>query len=469
MPGFGGGGPPPPPLPPGGIPGSSTLPARPPPTATKDRGALLTDITKGAKLKKAVTNDRSAPLVGKVTGGSAAPPIGGAPPIPGIPTGLAPPVPDGGAANRARSNSDTGNGGGDSGAGGGLPAAPQLGGLFAGGIPKLHKRGGGVDTGANRESPYLSDPETSRSSAPKPPPSSAPKPPTVPRMNALRPIPQSTESSPPQPANPLVANLRKAPPKPIQRPNSDFPLRNTKSSIDVAPQRPPPPPIGPAKPPPPPITARKPSTAAPPPPPSIPPTPSAPPPPHSRAPTPPAAPPPPPTSAPLRPPTRSTPPPPPSPSSVPSFTNGASTPSLAIQAARNAFGNGQTSPAAPPPPPPPAPQFSALLTSSTSAPSTPPPPPSAPPTSNPVIHRPTIATLDPYSYTLSNGNSSKHNTGPGKGSISPSRSGGFRIEDPRWHFQDEGQLPKPREFIGGPKRYRAGRGSSVPLDLSQFR
>jgi len=45
----------------------------------------------------------------------------------------------------------------------------------------------------------------------------------------------------------------------------------------------------------------------------------------------------------------------------------------------------------------------------------------------------------------------------------------FRIEDARWKFQDESQLPKPREFVGGPKRYRAGRGSSIPLDLSQFR
>lgn len=42
------------------------------------------------------------------------------------------------------------------------------------------------------------------------------------------------------------------------------------------------------------------------------------------------------------------------------------------------------------------------------------------------------------------------------------------IQDSRWKFQDDSQLPKPRDFIGGPKRYRAGRGSSVPLDLSLF-
>ena len=39
MPGFGGGGPPPPP--PGGAPGTSALPARPPPAATKDRVSRL--------------------------------------------------------------------------------------------------------------------------------------------------------------------------------------------------------------------------------------------------------------------------------------------------------------------------------------------------------------------------------------------------------------------------------------------
>jgi hypothetical protein len=93
------------------------------------------------QLKKAVTNDRSAPQLGKATG-SVAPAPTGAPPIPGIarpPTGLAPPIP----GHRARSNSDTGSGGDTA----SLPQAPQLGGIFAGGMPKLKKRGGGVDTG----------------------------------------------------------------------------------------------------------------------------------------------------------------------------------------------------------------------------------------------------------------------------------------------------------------------------------
>lgn len=49
--------PPPPPPPPGGPP----LPASDAPPATNERSALLGDIRKGMKLKKAVTNDRSAP------------------------------------------------------------------------------------------------------------------------------------------------------------------------------------------------------------------------------------------------------------------------------------------------------------------------------------------------------------------------------------------------------------------------
>ncbi|KAI9849401.1 MAG: hypothetical protein M1830_007112, partial [Pleopsidium flavum] len=230
IPGFKGGGPPPPPPPPGCLPNATALPARPPPGAT---GALLTDITKGARLKKAVTNDRSAPIVaGKEPGSSAGPSIGGAPAIPGLgksPGGLAPPVPRDTGTNRARSHSDTGgsSGGGES---GGMATAPQLGGIFAGGMPKLKKRGGGIDTG--RESSYISDPETSRNSAPNPPALSAPKPPTAPKLPALRPIPRSTESSPPQPTNPIVSNLRKPPPKPMQRPASSFSVRSAQSSSD---------------------------------------------------------------------------------------------------------------------------------------------------------------------------------------------------------------------------------------------
>ena len=441
----------------------------------------MTDITKGARLKKAVTNDRSAPLVERSSGSSSGPLIGGAPPIPGLgrpPTSLAPPVPGAAASSRARSNSDQGSGGG--GDTGGLATAPQLGGIFAGvGIPKLRKTGGGVETGAERDPSYISDPETSRKSAPKPPTSSAPKPPTAPRLNALRPTARTTESSPPQPnpaANPLVANLRKPPPKPVSRPNSEASFR---SNTDLPPRAPPPPPTG-AKPPPPP-TSRKPSTAAslplrsaapspppappplpasaPRPPPNAPSLPAAPPPPPISAPrlppgvsTPPAAPPTPPPSAYRPPPARSTPPPPPSlHSSVSDVVNQ----SIAMQAARNAYGNGQGSPSAAPPPPPPT---SSPLKQSTAASLS--PAPSLPPFSR--------STLDPSSYTLSNGASSSYNISTSRDSISPSRNGPIKIDDSRWRFQADDEIPKPRDFIGGPKKYRAGRGSSVPLDLSQF-
>lgn len=110
------------------------------------QGALLSDISKGKALKKTVTNDRSAPIVAKGNSGSAPSPLAGAPAVPGMsrpPGGLAPPVPGGG--NRARSNSD--QGGREASGASGIEQPPQLGGLFAGGMPKLKKRGGGVDTG----------------------------------------------------------------------------------------------------------------------------------------------------------------------------------------------------------------------------------------------------------------------------------------------------------------------------------
>jgi hypothetical protein len=77
--------------------------------------------------------------------------------------------------------------------------------------------------------------------------------------------------------------------------------------------------------------------------------------------------------------------------------------------------------------------------------------------------------MDASSYTLSNGggsmrsttNLSMHGGAPQNGKVQP-------IHDLRWRFQDEAQFPKPREFSNGQKRYRAGRGSSVPLDLSAY-
>ncbi|RTE70568.1 hypothetical protein BHE90_015020, partial [Fusarium euwallaceae] len=386
-----------------------------------NRGALLSDIHKGRALKKAVTNDRSAPQVGgNSSSSSSGPPIGGAPPVPMLggapkpPGGLAPPVP----GNRARSNSDQGS---RDATGGGVDAAPQLGGLFAGGMPKLKKRGGGIDTGANSDSTYLSDPEPT-TSAPRPPTFGAPKPPA----GAAPAIP----GRPPMPP-PGGSNLRKTTP---------------------VGSKPPPPPIG--KKPPPLPTSRKPSSMSLPP--SVPsaPAPPPPPPPVSSAPAPPGPPPPPPSAAPPRPsvsPTpRAQPPPPPPP---PAASH--STPSLAAQAAIRAAG--QASPSSAPPPPPP---------SSAPAPPTAASPP--PPVTRSRGSSLRQSMLDPSMFTLTANGAKSPSPAKGSPAQTPGATGSSHmvINDTRWHFKDEGLFPKPRDFVGGTRKYRAGRGSSVPLDLS---
>lgn len=53
---------PPPPPPPGPPPPSFSAPSGPK-IKTKTRGALLSDIHKGAKLRKTTTNDRSEPTI----------------------------------------------------------------------------------------------------------------------------------------------------------------------------------------------------------------------------------------------------------------------------------------------------------------------------------------------------------------------------------------------------------------------
>lgn len=55
--------PPPPPPPAAPKAPSVSAAASKPPAASQDKGALLKQIQKGAKLKKAETNDRSAPIV----------------------------------------------------------------------------------------------------------------------------------------------------------------------------------------------------------------------------------------------------------------------------------------------------------------------------------------------------------------------------------------------------------------------
>lgn len=75
--------------------------------------------------------------------------------------------------------------------------------------------------------------------------------------------------------------------------------------------------------------------------------------------------------------------------------------------------------------------------------------------------------LDPSAYTLAPNGSGRTSSK----SISQGSGGsGDRlfINDPRWRFQDESMLPKPRDYKNIEKKYRAGRGSSVPLDLKSF-
>ena len=81
--------------------------------------------------------------------------------------------------------------------------------------------------------------------------------------------------------------------------------------------------------------------------------------------------------------------------------------------------------------------------------------------------------LDPSSFTLSrNGSRSPPPVaGPGvDAGVVTTRSSGAAagVQDDRWTFKDESLLPKPRPFEGGERKYRAGRGSSVPLDLSVY-
>ncbi|CUM66748.1 uncharacterized protein PRCAT00004429001 [Priceomyces carsonii] len=99
--------PPPPPPPPMTLGGSSgDLPPGPPPVMPPGRDALLGDIRKGTKLKKAVTVDKSKPAIDSKASAPAASVPGASMSAPSIPA--APPS-----------------------------GAPQLGDIFAAGIPKL--------------------------------------------------------------------------------------------------------------------------------------------------------------------------------------------------------------------------------------------------------------------------------------------------------------------------------------------
>ncbi|KAF8425704.1 hypothetical protein EV426DRAFT_596241 [Tirmania nivea] len=373
MPGFGfGGGPPPPP--PGGAP-------MPKPAVMPNQSAVLSDISSGGfRLKKTVTNDRSAPIVekkasGPASSGLARPPTLATPPISGPAAAVA-----SAAASRLRRNSSSTV---DASTGSAMATAPQLGGLFAGGMPKLRKAKGAVETGADRDSSYMTN-----SSAPAIPPG---RPPQIPGRPS---IPSAPPSAPNIPTGPHAP--RGAPP-------------------------PPPPPPG-ARPQPLPVTNRAP---------------------------------------PIPPPSRGTPPPPPPPPSLsappPLHAHGLNGPgkanSIAAAVARKVSGTVYLSPATTPPsiPPPPPPASAPIPPVSA-----PPPPPPPPPTGRglPPPAPPSVRSPNPNSFTLVN-NGTK-------------RGERIIIDDKRWKWKPESDLPKPQEFKGLRKVYRSGRGSSVPLDLSAY-
>ncbi|TDH03558.1 hypothetical protein EPR50_G00164920 [Perca flavescens] len=211
---------PPPPPPPGGPPPPPTFSQAntSPPKLSRDeakgRGALLTDICKGTRLKKvAVVNDRSAPLLDKLKGGGAA----------------------AGGANGSPSGS-----------------VPQT--LFTAGVPKLRP----VADGSSGRSP------STRAAAPRPPShrhdnTESPSPQAL-SPGANRPPPPirdtpSRAAAPPVPVQPSAAALRsagrEAPPPPPYRTHgspslfSDPPQREASSPTHPHPRcsSPPPPPL----------------------------------------------------------------------------------------------------------------------------------------------------------------------------------------------------------------------------------
>ncbi|CAL8313285.1 unnamed protein product [Arctogadus glacialis] len=189
---------PPPPPPPGGPP--------PPPTFSqaittppklnreeaKGRGALLTDICTGTRLRKvAVVDDRSAPQLEKPKGGA------------------------------------SGTGGGSrSGAGSPSGSVPPIGGLFQGGVPRLRP----VGDGSSGRSP------TTRGAAPRPP-SHRPDDTESPSPQAMSP------TEPGRAHRPSLPNLAASPSAPCSSPSSAAasPSGSMKHSSSAPP--PPPPPI----------------------------------------------------------------------------------------------------------------------------------------------------------------------------------------------------------------------------------
>ncbi|KAF8558757.1 hypothetical protein OG21DRAFT_1595063 [Imleria badia] len=167
---------------------------------------LLKQIQAGRKLKKAETNDRSAPLVDSKPGGA------GAGAGPRAPTS-APALPSGGGP-------------------------PQLGSLFAGGMPRLKPAGQGslakppplgkppAVPGRSVPSPAPSAPPPSRATPPKPS-TPAPPPPSAPTL--------PTRAAPALPSRAPAIPTRAPPPQTRVTPSPP-------ATVPAPPRRPPPPP-----------------------------------------------------------------------------------------------------------------------------------------------------------------------------------------------------------------------------------
>ncbi|XP_053122968.1 WAS/WASL-interacting protein family member 1 [Hemicordylus capensis] len=219
------------------------------------RNALLSDISKGKKLKKAVTNDRSAPVIEKPKGS------GG-----------------GGGGGGGGSSGFSGGGGSSGNYGGGGP--PGLGGLFQSGMPKLRSANrdndssgsralvfppGGRATSAKPFSPMggvgrfpgsfpgqrTAAPEPQRSRMPPPRPDTGSKPETglPPVPNTPRPNPSSLSNlynrgPPPVPAASRQVSLGITPPPFPGNRNAGFggPIRQSSPGSSPFSNRPPLPP-----------------------------------------------------------------------------------------------------------------------------------------------------------------------------------------------------------------------------------